>query len=393
MGPDRRALTLAPDEIAALAARHGLAAGPNSALGPFIGTKPKAGTHGLRARSLLDDGWRQALTVLARPEHQVRLLIPGPAESVILVYYGSRAPGSDGLVACSATGEGLKVSFPWTARDLAATTALTLLPTSPPAPESFSTLLTPAGLTALVAVIDVARAALFDSLQRRLPHLEPRITLHDVMDHLQVGISHNDARWLVTLLTVIASPFVPLVPRQLGEGLAELQAGGLLARDGEGWRPAPILQRLAVHCRSPLPAAAHEVIAMRGDEVKLVRHRVAIRGDGPLWILDYQGILDGVPRVSIRSVDPADYLEGLVDMIEAPRSVEAASDASVRPSRRERAPVKPPGTRQTRDASRAEPTSGQPRRPETAGQCPSCGAPRSPGKRFCTRCGTRLHAE
>ena len=422
MGPERRTLTLAPDEIAALTGQYHLNVGAASPLGPFAGTEPMAGTRSLGARGLLDDGWRQALTVLARPDHQVRSLIPAPLESLISVYYGSRAVGGGDLVACSARRDGVNISFPWVARDIAAITALTLLPMPPPTAESVSTELTPAGLTALAAAVDVSRATLLDSLQRRLPQMETRISLHDLMDHLEVGLSHNDARWIVTLLNVIASPFVPLVPARLGDGVGELLALGFLTRDGETLRPGPILERLAVQWRSPLPAAAHEVITMWDGEVKAVGHRIAIRGDGPLWVMDYRGILQGAPRVSLGTVDAADYLEGLVEMIQVPGRVGAPRETSVSSSQPRTAPAAQRERGGTPEATEvARKPSRRPRRERTTRcqhcgaalkqpsrfcpscgknpsgvheaapvSCAQCGAALAPEKKFCTRCGTRV---
>jgi hypothetical protein len=56
-------------------------------------------------------------------------------------------------------------------------------------------------------------------------------------------------------------------------------------------------------------------------------------GDGPLWIIDYSGITNGKPQVTLSSVDGPTYIDGLSGMIgrvsDGPRaSVEPAPQSA-----------------------------------------------------------------
>ena len=162
------------------------------------------------------------------------------------------------------------------------------------------------------------------------------------------------------------STTAPLDPSGLIQGMRELVAQGLVVRDDDTWLPSASLQRLAADWRLPLPAVAHELTVVDGDQLRAARHLVAIRGDGPIWTLDYTGLTSATPRIEMRGLSGADYLEGLAGMLRA-----------------EDATLAERGTPAVSEHSEPPPP------PSVDTFCRECGTPIRPGSRFCTSCGRR----
>ena len=318
---------LSPGDIAALIRLHGLTLAGNSPLVTFVEAEEQVPQASLNQRGLHRAAWRDALAVLAAPARQVRVQIPAPAESFTAIYYGHPSGNgrsdSDALVGCWLEEDGLRVSFPWAHEQLLALGWQTLLATTlPPADELSLTLGLP-GLTALAAAVDSLRAQLFRSYLYRETDVPLVLTRAGLAEQLELGLGKADSRWLVTLLNLAGSPHFPLEPQELPEGVTELAAAGLLFEDGEDWQPSPGLQRLALQWRSPLPAFALESLEVGADgRLQQYGHRLIIRGDGPLWQIDYGATAwQAAPQVTLTGVNPRDCFDGLAQLLAAPTAV------------------------------------------------------------------------
>jgi hypothetical protein len=368
--------TLSVADIAALAEHHGLVLAAGSPLvDGSVRDLPhqeneRTGRASLESRGLLGADWREALAVLAAPTLQVRALIPGPDAAFIPILYGTH---EQGWVGCWRDGLGLLVTFPWDADRILAMGYQVLMATEPPPPDGLSLSLSLPGLTALACVVDALRAFLFRSLLNRLTFTSPVLTRAELAGHLEQGLLNADSRWLVSLLDVVGSPHFPLAPQELPAGIEELERMGMLIPTEEGWEPVLSLQRLALMWRSVLPAFALESIVVGDDgALRQYGHRVVIRGDGPLWQIDYGAELwGGAPRVTLRDLSPLECFNGLQTLLASPlagpqKAQPAAGKAIVA--------AHPP----VEGLAAAKPT------------CPHCGRPVTQGARFCRNCGQPL---
>ena len=312
---------LSPEEIAALIRLHRLQPTAVSPLRSFITTDGGVTQSDLKQRGLHRAVWRDALGVLAAPERQVRAQIPAPAESFTVIYYG-RSPDNH-LVGCWLEEDGLQVSFPWAEDQILAMGWQVLLATVPPPADDWSLTLGLPGLTALVAAVDGLRALLFRSYLYRETNVPLLLTHAGLFEQLELGLTMADGRWLVSLLNLAGSPHFPLVPQSLAAGIAELVAAGLFVVDGEGWQPSTGLQRLALQWRSPLPAFALESLVVdRDNRLHQYGHRLIIRGDGPLWQIDFgAAVWQAEPQVTVSGVDPRHCFDGLAQLVAVPTAV------------------------------------------------------------------------
>lgn len=312
---------LSPGEIAALIRLHNLQLAATSPLLPFATAVDHVTQSALQQRGLHRAAWRDALRVLAAPQRQVRAQIPAPAESFTVIYYG-RSPNND-LIGCWLEEEGLQVSFPWTREQILALGWQVLLATTPPPADELSWTLGLPGLTTLAAAVDSLRTILFRSYLYRETNMPLLLTRAGLFEQLELGLTNADGRWLVSLFNLAGSPHFPLTPQLLADGIAELVAAGLLLVDAEGWQPSVGLQRLALQWRSPLPAFALESLVVDGDDrLQQYGHCLIIRGDGPLWQIEYgAAVWQSAPQTTLRGVDPQDCFDGLAQLIAAPAAV------------------------------------------------------------------------
>lgn len=307
--------TVGAAEVARLLRSHGIAVQVGSPLLPLAAASVGLGTEGAGPGPLDAPDWAPALAVLADPERQVRVIVPAPAETAIQVFYASAARPEAGLVGCWSEGDRLRLSFPWAEEDLAAIAAHVLQTTTAPPAAGTDLTLSQGGLWALGAAVDALRARLFASLAERRPGVSRRFDRAEILREYEAGLAGDDARWLVTLLRVVAPSSCGVDVEAVEAGLQELAQAGLL-RLGEGeWSPEQPLRALVARWRNPLPALAHEVIETSGGGVVRYGHRVAIRGDGPVTVLDFGGMLEGSPRVTVRGADALEYLDGLVGFL------------------------------------------------------------------------------
>ncbi|MFN2168284.1 MAG: FHA domain-containing protein [Anaerolineae bacterium] len=356
MSDDRnqRQATLSAADIAALTEHHRLAPTYGSPLAVQPAGSGRTDYARLESRGLLDAGWRQALAVLAAPTRQVRALIPGPDATLIPILYATR---DQGWVGCWPDGPGMLVTFPWDADRILAMGYQVLMAEEPPPPDGLSLSLSLPGLTALASVIDALRAFLFRSLLNRLTFASPVLTRPELTGHLEKGLLNPDTRWLVSLLDVAGSPHFRLAPQELPAGVGELERMGLLVATGEGWQPVPSVQRLALMWRSVLPAFALEsIVADDNGTLSQYGHRIVIRGDGPLWQIDYgKDLWSKTPSVTLRDVGPLECFNGLQALLADPPSspsrvsrqkeTVAQPSAQVQRTRKEAPPTAPPAAR------------------------------------------------
>lgn len=312
---NKYSVNLTDGEVAWLLQEGGHVPQEGSPLLGFAGNPRGVDRASLRERGLLEGAWGVAFATLMAPDRQVRVVIPGPAETFIQVFYGSRSQPEAGLVGYWLEGDQLHVSFPWEEEDVAAVSTRILLSTipTPAGAEEFS--LGHGGVTALVGAIDVMRDRLFSSLAARTPVVDYRFETSEVNHQLSAGAEHSDARWAVTLLRILA-PQGLAIGKELSDGeIEELETAGLVHRTNGGWVPEQAFFTLAGHWRHPLPAIAHEVMEGADGRIDRYDHCISIHGEGPLQLIEYADILSDQPSASVRTVDVADYLQGLVEMM------------------------------------------------------------------------------
>jgi hypothetical protein len=280
----------------------------------------------------------------------------------VTAHYGSaaaNASGNGGLVGCWPENDRMRISFPYALDDHLRDASALLGADFVAIRDPFRGDLTPAGLAALAAAVDLLRRRLFESLLRRQAQVSMEMSSQDLLGTYAEGRSAADARWLVTLLHLLMPASVPLPERISDDGLRELTRCALLEEVGGAWRAAEPLRRRASYLKNPLPAIAHEVVALDGRDLRVYRYLIALRGDGPVWTLLFERDAEGGPRIALRSRTGAGYRKALAEILEpayAAPGPAAAPEAKPQP---------------------------QPRR------CTKCGAPIRDDHAFCTKCGQR----
>ena len=169
----------------------------------------------------------------------------------------------------------------------------------------------------------------------------------------------------VPLLRLTGPPWAQPGEDALATGLRELTEAQLVKREGDTWAPTETLHRLAAYWTPSLPAVAHEVVTLDGDNaMRQYKHCIALRGGGPLWLIDFDGLVDDLLRATLRSLDGKTYLETITALVQPPEM-----------------PVAEPAQ---------EPSDEPAPKPAGASLCASCGAPLQPNQGFCSKCGTRV---
>jgi endogenous inhibitor of DNA gyrase (YacG/DUF329 family) len=312
-----------------------------------------------KSRGLLEPEWRSALTLLAHPQCRVRVVTPGPVTTRIAFFYASPDAPKQQFVGCWAEDGGFRVSFPWSPNDIADTAADVLAVDSPIAAKTFSAQFSPAASMALMAAADAIRDIHLQSLLKRRPAAAFELDEAMLQRQIVAGYTDEDPRWSVTLLRFTAPPDLVLPSDALELALRELQSAHLLSRNRRAWQPTDTLLEIAAGWRTSLPAIAHELVAVdpAGGKILTYRHCVALRGEGPLWIIDYQGLPDGPPNCLLRSLDGKNYRKHLAALLQIPPPVPASTTA------------------QSAAAAVKEV------------KCPNCGQTHDPRARFCPWCG------
>jgi hypothetical protein len=314
-------LLLAAAEVRWLLGRTGLQVSRNS---PFRNI-PELAAQSPRHAEVQSRGWRAALAVLAQPDRCVRAITARADATKTAFYYSHSAAGSVGLVGCWFEGENIRISFPATVQNIAEDACRNLKTDIPYIPDRFSSAtLSLAGLWTLMATIDVLRSSQLTSMLERRIDSAGRFDRSLLRKQVDLGLSGHDARWSVTLLRLLApAPLRLLAPAAvqadvngMDAGLSELAAMGLVALDDASWLPGEALLRLAIAWASSLPAMAHEIVTLRGDaEIATHEHCIAIRGEGPLWIMEFSGLTQDKPAVLLSSINGSTYIGRLHKMI------------------------------------------------------------------------------
>ncbi len=292
---------------------------------------------------------------------EVRRLLALPDALVVVNRYGNRDRGP-GLASCHEQGGQVRIGLLRTPDQVAAEEEETVDAQSAPAPESGAVSLGVEAVNVLAAAVDALRTVLFASILQRTETPELRFRRDDLREMLQRGVDHHDARWLVTLLRLLAPPACQPYPSDLDRGWEALAATELLRSEGDGtWRPGDALLRLAAYWKVPLPAAGHQITVHHRDGSVTRGGLIALRGDGPLWLLDYRNPESADPQVQLRSIAGVDYAAELAGLFAQPAE---------------------PAARRTTPAAAPPPAA------DAAARCAQCGAPLPAGARFCSHCGT-----
>jgi hypothetical protein len=320
--PDQQNALLTGGELRGLVDRLGLQVPQSSPLASVRDTTAETP----RIPKLLDEQWRSALTTLAGADHCVRAITPGPGATKVAIFYSAVATRSTELVGCWFEGDRIRISFPWRPADIAAAAGRILMTELPFPPEPLSVTLSPAGLTTLMAAVDVLRAARLTSLLERRVGFDLHFDAADLQRQIDLGLSGEDARWSVTLLRLLVPSAAPPTPNALPAGLQELARSQLVKLDNTKWEPTEALMRLATYWMASLPAVAHEALTIQdGNTIREYKHCIGLRGDGPLWLIEYEGLTNGQPRATLRSLDGTAYLAWLPTMINPPLGLESAA--------------------------------------------------------------------
>ncbi len=319
--------------------------------------------------ALPDDSWKKILGILAAPAQEVRVIVPTPELSSVRLFYRS-ANFTDDFIGCWLEEDQLRLSRGWNAASILNTVASSLWSISPVEASPFTAELSPAALAAWAAAVDTLRALLFASLLKRATRIELDLTLEDIREQFQYGFECEDARWLVTLLRALAPAGFGLEGGSVEEGATSLEKAGLLTAGASGhWQPTPQLQQFAAHLKNPLPACSI-ISSFFGDKdcSSYNRYTSVVRGDGPLWVIDFAGLAESRPRAQLDSVTGADLLKRLGELLNQ---------------------TPPP---ESLKASTAPAPNGRPSKPPTEKEisCRSCGALLSQGDAFCNLCGTAV---
>ncbi|MFP4056905.1 MAG: hypothetical protein ACLF0G_08555 [Candidatus Brocadiia bacterium] len=357
--PPQHEAYLAPGEVRGLLAHLRLPLIPESPLWG-LPEEPPAGEAALAERSLLDEPWVQAMRALACPDRLLRLLVAYPSQLGAMAFYG--CGDGDGLIGCWAEEGRLRISFPREADRLVSQVCRLLAADFPAQHDPFQAEFSPAGLACLAAAVDALRGHVLRGMLERSATAETLLSLQAMEEVYAEGRQGADGRWLVTLLNFLA-PTAAALPEQLDESaLDELLAADLLRREEESLRATETLCRLAAYWLTPLPALAHEALRFEGQTPQMPQFRLALRGTGPLWVMDFWRDEERGPRVSLVSVIGAAY--------------RASLQATMSELTGRRAAGTPP------------PTASKPSAEPEPRLCAACGARLGAEARFCTQCGT-----
>jgi hypothetical protein len=348
-----------PAELGAIIRQFKLYVSPRSPLAPFRDVDETTDKKSLDKKLTDTAAWTKSMQVLASPEHIVTSAVAGPGGMLTSQYYGSEKEDSGNLVGFWADKDGFRISFRWTPWRIVTIAGMALIsPKYDPVPiEPFT--VTPAGLTALSAVIDAVKQSQLSAVATRQTGRQDTFDAESIVDQASVGFAHSDQRWLVTLLRDFSPSAAPIQFDALEKGFDELIKAGVIEVSDGTWKPAEWIHHIAHQWRTPLPAAAHEIVILKDDEVNAIRHIITIQGEGPLWLLEYDGILGTSPVINCRIVEHPEYLQSIVKMLQV-------SDV---------------------------PSPEMPRETEKApglNFCTKCGATLEPGLKFCTSCGQTL---
>ena len=317
-------LALTAKQLRLWIAAAGASVRPSSPLAALPKGDAESDGSFLHTLGLLSEEGRRTLSALVAPERWVRVLQPLPAATRVSAFYAG--PSGEYVGFWGGDDERYELAAPWTPQGL-----VQAWESQATAADPFRVELSLHALSLLAAAIDSTRAWLFTTLLQRQPGGRPIFEMADLEAQLELGWEFSDARWLTTLLRLLSPSVIALAPPDLRAGFAEVAAAGLIETSGDRWAPGEALQRLAAYWRSPLPALAIESVHAKGDRIESHRHRVFVKGDGPLWVLEYEGLLENEPRVTLRSLDGTATRQVMSAMFSPAEALPARVAAPTRP--------------------------------------------------------------
>ncbi len=376
---------LSHGELRALIDLNGLNVQGSSPLKPVMESPAQGDRGSFARRGLLSDDWHSALCTLCGPRFEARSLVTFADATAVNVFY-SDGSAEGALVACREEGDRVRIAFPIEPSQVARADADALHTSHAPTPETGAVSMSLEAFNVLAAAVDALRAVLLTSILWRAAVPELVFRYENLKEMLQSGIDSADARWLVTLLRVLAPPRCEPMPLDLDNGYRELLRLELLSEDGHGiWRPSQTLQRMAAYWKVPLPAGAHQTVSLRPKGTQQYRGCVTLRGDGPLWVVDYEGIgvEDASPRVRLRSVDRDVWFMEILGMLTPQADMPRQASRRTAPNQI----LSPAGLPETVAPVKPEPA-GKPAPSSPPDTCAQCGVALRSGARFCTQCGS-----
>jgi hypothetical protein len=352
----------------------------------------------LAERGLLEGGHpapglAAALSALARPDFEI--VEVGGALPVLACSrsYASAGGDSSFVVGYNCAGPDRHfLRYPLRAGDVFPVTYALLRAGRGGGLSSFTAVVDAEEFAALVALVDVYRAAALEAALNREQGPLVAVTPASVADAFRRGMEGTDRRWAVTLVRELSPTAPRLAPLRVPPVLAALSRRGylqLVTRPGGSDRDA--VYQLAPECAAFCRALA---VVEAAVGVALVVGRGTVPGGGigfmafwaagMVWMIDRaaEGAEDG--RLAVQTVLPAELDLGLEAAYEyacdRARGVALTGDTA-RMSVPARVPT-PPRVPAPAAAGRALPQR----------RCRACDAPVTPSARFCPACGAAAEA-
>ena len=277
--------------------------------------------------------------------------------------------------------------------------------------------LTLAGYAALLATTDVVQAARLQSKIDRERQDMPLLTADMLEEQLQKGLSKIDTRWLVTAGRMVCPVNVKETVGRMDEGLAELQAAGVVETVAGGYSLTQFGYAIVSSLGQIVITGGISLAVASGDQRVTVAHVSVFRTAVGIWIASWADADDSVRVLEVSASGALTFIRGLLvaedfPEVEAPAPVRAkAASAPVRPVTEPRtvpsqtAPAPAPAVMKCPSCgldnkpevrfckscgaslSRQTPESLAPKKPTF---CSQCGSPLKPGKSFCGNCGHRI---
>ena len=295
----------------------------------------------------LNQGWHDALTIMAAPSHRVHLTA-GDADEVQTVSYYF---GTAGTVAHITAGEHHEIAFPVTIDDSLEEAGKWMGWRLFPLAESFNVDLSCEELTVIAAATDALREdQMRAALERRRPDPSHRIMMPRLNSAIETGSQQEDGRWMTAILHARGPELFAARIDRVAAGVAALSSRSWLTlQDDE----VSLVSPLTEVCLELGGSTPYLVVGI-GSGSKPGSYILAIRGLTGFWTFRFGVPVPDQTRVSRLG---GKMLEELVRSHLA--AVLAQHQASAQPSIQ-------PGPK----------------------LCASCHNPLRPNARFCTRCGT-----
>lgn len=345
---------LSDDQLAAALALAGVALPADS---PLPRTAPPADAAGaLRGTPLLEGGqisedWRGALQVLAAPDHVVSIasgIAGAPEWATCVISCGS---GDGPFVAHPGDGRHDLALLPTPVDAVLYADELLEITAGPSGEGDEAIALSPAGLAALGAFADaLQRTRLQALLDRSLERREAWSTT-EIERQVVDGGTHEDTRWATTAIRHAAPVALPGDGPAVAGGVAELERGGVVTRQGEMWTLTAAGRRRAEAFGQLVNIGAMSRAALDASGAPDSSSASVFRTVSGVWLITWN-VVDGEVVAALEETTAGQVLEVVWAML---RPRDAATPAAT-PA------MSPPA-------------------------CASCGAAIRVGARFCTSCG------